>query len=368
MTETYTIGDSIVLQTVPDSVQPLIEGFLSAIPSIIAAIVILIIGWIVGIVLGNAVKRVIRSISPSQYVSGTPLEPEGDADESLAGGLGKLVKYIIIIFALLLALQQLQLPIPGDILSSIVSAVLKIVVAAIILGVGFAIGRFVGDIIGSVLGGFNLNRYLEGTPLVRITDAVGGVGNALGTVVEYVIYYFALVQAVDALQFGVLTQMFTGLTAYLPVLIGALIFLLIGIYVADLLGDVVADINTSQVTDYAGLGVKVFAYYYVITTVLSRLGLGVDILETLFNTVVVSFFGALGVGLALAIAIGLGWGSKDYVAENIDSWMSSARSSADDLTEGGGTTGHTQSTDDEDMFDDDTRGGSGPSGTGDPDV
>ncbi|EMA47027.1 hypothetical protein C448_05573 [Halococcus morrhuae DSM 1307] len=73
------------------------QGFLSAIPSIIAAIVILIIGWIVGIVLGNAVKRVIRSISPSQYVSGTPLEPEGDADESLVGGLGKLVKYIIML-------------------------------------------------------------------------------------------------------------------------------------------------------------------------------------------------------------------------------------------------------------------------------
>jgi TRAP-type C4-dicarboxylate transport system permease small subunit len=81
--------------------------------------------------------------------------------------------------------------------------------------------------------------------------------------------------------------------------------------------------------------VKVFAYYYVITTVLSRLGLGVDILETLFNTVVVSVFGALGVGIALAIAIGLGWGSKDYVAENIDDWMSSARDSASDITDEG---------------------------------
>jgi hypothetical protein len=118
--------------------------------------------------------------------------------------------------------------------------------------------------------------------------------------------------------------------------------------------------------------VKVFAYYYVITTVLSRLGLGVDILETLFNTVVVSVFGALGVGLALAIAIGLGWGSKDYVAENIGSWLGSARGSAEDLVKEDETAGSTRDTgstsstgDTEDMFDDDSGpGGSGPSGTG----
>jgi MFS family permease len=355
MTPTATLGGSIVLQQLPSFVTDLISSLLGALPSIIAAVVILIIGWIVGIVLGNAVKRIIRTISPSQYVAGTPLEPEGDADESLAGALGKLIKYVIIFFALLLALQQLALPIPGGILSSITSAVLRIVVAAIILGVGFAIGRFVGDIIGSVLGGFGFDRYLEGTPLARITDSVGGVGYGLGKVVEYVIYYFALVQAVDTLQFAVLTQMFTGLTAYLPVLIGALIFLLIGIYVADLLGDFVADINTSQATDYAGLGVKVFAYYYVITTVLSRLGLDVGILESLFNTVVVSFFGALGVGLALAIAIGVGWGSKDFVAENIDDWFGRAKDSASDMTDESDSGSGSEF---------ESPGGSGPSGTG----
>jgi small-conductance mechanosensitive channel len=219
MTGIHTLGGGIVLQQVPQPLQPLIQGILGAIPSIVAAIVILIVGWIVSAVLGGAVKRAIRSMSPSQYVAGTPLEPEGDADSTLAQSLGKLVKYLIIFFAVLLALQQLNLPIPGGILSSFTSAVLRIVVAAIILGVGFAIGQFVGDIIDDILSGFGFDRYLDGTPLARVTDTVGGVGNALGKVVEYVIYYFALVQAVEALQFGVLTRMFTGVTAYLPVLI-----------------------------------------------------------------------------------------------------------------------------------------------------
>jgi hypothetical protein len=333
MTGIHTPGGGIVLQQVPQPLQPLVQGILGAIPSIVAAIVILILGWIVGIILGGAVKRVIQSMSPSQYVAGTPLEPEGDADATLAQSLGKLVKYIIIFFAVLLAIQQLNLPIPGGILSSITSAVLRIIVAAIILGVGFAIGQFVGDIIGDILSGFGFDRYLEGTPLARVTDQVGGVGYALGKVVEYVIYYFALVQAVEALQFGVLTRMVTGVTAYLPVLIGALIILLIGIYAADLLGDLVADADASRAADYAGLAVEVFVYYITITIVLNRLGLQVEVLNTFFTAAVTAFFGALGLGLALAIGIGVGWGSKDYVANNIDDWMGSARSSASGMTE-----------------------------------
>jgi hypothetical protein len=333
MTGLHTLGDGIVLQAIPQPLQPLVQGILGAIPSIVAAIVILILGWIVGAVLGGAVKRVIRSMSPSEYVAGTPLEPEGDADSSLAESLGKVVKYIIIFFAVLLALQQLNLPIPGGILSSITSAVLRIIVAAIILGVGFAIGQFVGDIIGDILSGFGFDRYLEETPLARVTDSVGGVGDALGKIVEYVIYYFALVQAVEALQFAVLTQMFTGVTGYLPVLIGALIILLIGIYAADLLGDLVADADASRAADYAGLAVKVFVYYVTITIVLNRLGLQVGVLQTAFTAAVTAFFGALGLGLAIAIGIGVGWGSKDYVANNIDDWMGSARSSASNMTE-----------------------------------
>jgi hypothetical protein len=340
MSGIHTLGGGIVLQQVPQPLQPLVQGILGAIPSIVAAIVILILGWIIGIVLGGAVRRVIQSMSLSQYVAGTPLEPEGDADRSLAQSLGKLVKYLVIFFALLLALRQLNLPIPGGILSSITSAVLRIIVAAIILGVGFAIGQFVGDIIGDILSGFGFDRYLEGTPLARVTDTVGGVGYTIGKVVEYVIYYFALVQAVDALQFGVLTRLVTGVTAYLPVLIGALIILLIGIYAADVLGDLVADADASRAADYAGLAVTVFVYYITITIVLNRLGLDVDVLNTFFTAAVTAFFGALGLGLAIAIGIGVGWGSKDYVAENIDDWMGSARSSASDMTEeSGGSSG-----------------------------
>lgn len=65
-------------------------------------------------------------------------------------------------------------------------------------------------------------------------------------------------------------------------------------------------------------------------------------MTTFFMAVVTAVFGALGVVLALAIAIGVGWGSNDYVAENIDDWMASARRSVS----GFGEESHTRSRDD----------------------
>src|SRR5699024_1972545 len=190
MTGLYTLGDGIVLQTASNPLQPLIDGLLSAIPSIVGAIVILILGWIIGRLLGGVVKRVVRGLGISQYVAGTPLDSEGDVDGSLASSLGKLVKYIIYIFAILLALQRLDLPIPGGVLSDVATVALHIVAAAIILVVGVFIGRTLGGIIGDVLAGFGLDSYLEGTPFARITDSVGGIGSAIGSIVEYLIYYF----------------------------------------------------------------------------------------------------------------------------------------------------------------------------------
>jgi hypothetical protein len=340
MLPTATLGSGIVLQQTPQFVSNLISSLLGAIPPIIGAIILLIIGWIIGAILGGIVKRVIQGIGLSQYM---PFEPEGDAENTLAQSLGSLVKYIVFFLFVLLAIRRLGLPIPGGILSGITTAVLHIIVAAIILGVGFAIGRFVGDLIGDVLSGFGFDRYLEDTPFSNVTDSVGGVGNAIGKVVEYLIYYFALVQAVDALQFGILTRMFTGLTAYLPVLIGSIIILLIGIWAADLLGDIVASADESKAADYVGLAVKVFVYYVTATIVLNRLGLQVGVLQTAFSAAVTAFFGALGLGLAIAIGIGLGWGSKDFVANNIDDWFGSAKDSASDMTDESGSSGGSES-------------------------
>ncbi|WP_160134540.1 mechanosensitive ion channel family protein [Halococcus salsus] len=332
MKYSYTVNDGIVLQQVPQYLQDTVANIIGALPAIVAAIVILVIGLVVGRVLGGVVERVVRRVNPGQYVQGTPLARR-DVDGDIAQALGDLVKYIVYFLALLLALDQVNLPIPGDVLSDITTAGLRVVVAAAILVAGFAVGRFVGSVVTGIVDGFGFDSYLRGTPLASVTNSVGGVGRAVGVVVELLVYYFAVVAAVDALEFPALARPLSAFVGQLPFIVAGLLVLVVGIYLADVIGDFVAGIDRSRATDIVGLVVQLFVYYVVIVFALDTAGFDTTVLLTLFNTVVIAFFGALGIALALAVGIGVGWGSKDYVAENIDDWMRRARGSAADLAE-----------------------------------
>ena len=324
----------IPLQTeVPQYLQETITNIVPAVLGIIAALLILLVGIILGRVLGGVAKRVVERINPSQYTQGTPLAQPGGAERDIAQAFGSLVKYIIYFFAFMLALAQVDLPVPGDILTDITTAGLQIVVAAVILIAGVAVGRFVGNIVEDIVDNLGLEVYVLDTPLASATRAAGGVGGAIGTAVSVLIYYFTLVAAVDALQFAALSRPLSAFVGQLPLIIAGILILIVGIYLADLVGEFVANINTSRATNFAGLAVQLFVYYIVVVFALDTAGFDTSVLMNLFNTVIVAFFGALGVALALAIGIGVGWGSKDYVAENIDDWMSSARNSASDLAE-----------------------------------
>ncbi|WP_160135848.1 mechanosensitive ion channel family protein [Halococcus salsus] len=313
--------------------ESVIGDIVPAVLAVVAALVILLVGIIIGRIVGGIVKRAIEGIRPSKYTAGTPLERQGNMDNDVAQAVGDLVKYVIYFLALLLALAQVDLPLPGDVLSGITAAALRIVVAAVILIVGFAIGRFVSGIIEDIVDGFGLETYIRDTPLATVARSVGGVGSAIAMVIEYLIYYFALVAAVDQLQFQALSQPLSVFVGQLPLVIAGVLILVVGIYVADIIGDFVANINATRVTDLAGMVVQLFVYYIVVVFALDTAGFDTSVLLNLFNTVVVAFFGALGVALALAVGIGVGWGSKDYVAENIEDWVGSARNSTSDLTE-----------------------------------
>ncbi|MFC6837901.1 mechanosensitive ion channel family protein [Halomarina ordinaria] len=427
MTETNGLLVEAPLQAVPESIQPLVDGLLVSIPLILGALVILFVGWIFGRILGGAVKRVVRRVRPSQYATGTPFEPDSDPDDSLAQSLGdltryvvyfltliavlsylgiaipgafltslgagvvqlvvalailvagvaigrtvgrlvtnvvnglgldryarrapvddaagrassigsaagKLAEYLIYFLALLIALDYAGIALPGVFLTGIAGGVVQIIVAAAILVVGIAIGRAVGDLVTGVVAGLGLDRYVSDTPIANATASVGGVAAAVGKTVEYLIYFFAFVAAVDTLGFPALSDPLSDFVGQIPLLIGGVIVLLVGLYVADLLGDIVAGFDRTRATDLVGLGVQVFVSYVVIVFALDTAGFDTTVLTNLFNAVIVAFFGALGLGLALAIGVGIGWGSKDYVAKNIDDWMSRARSSASDLRESG---------------------------------
>jgi hypothetical protein len=334
MTPTTPLGGGIVLQTVPSFLQDAVASILAFVPVILSTVIILIIGWIVGRILGGVVTRVVDGIGLSGYTQGTPLESDNGG---IAGALGKLVKYIVYFYTILAAADALGIGILSQLLRDIGTFLPVILSAAVVLVIGFVIGRVVGDIVSGVVSGFGLNSFVRGTPLGDPVTSAGGVGNIVGKIIEYYVYFFALLTAADILQIPALSQVLNTFASYIPTLVGALVILVVGIYVADLVGDIVANTDTSRATDFAGLGVRLLVYYITVTIALDTMGFGTQVLTTLFTAAITAFFGALGLALAIALGIGLGWGSKDFVAENIDDWFGRARDSASEVTEDDGS-------------------------------
>lgn len=332
----HTLGNSIVFQQqIPQFLQDTVASVVAFVPVIISTLVVLIIGWIIGRVLGGVVTRILERIGLSDYAQDTPLETEGDG---IASTLGTLAAYLVYFYTILAVADILNIDILSQLLSTIGQFLPVVLSAIVVLVIGFVIGRVVGDIITDVIGEFGLEGYFRDTPLENITARIGGVGGIVGLLVEYYIYFLTLLATADILQIPIFSDLLNTFAGYVPILIGGLIILFIGILVGEFLEDIVASTDASRLTTLLGLGAKLFVYYIAITIALDTIGFSTAVLTTFFTATVTAFFGALGLGLAIAIGIGVGWGSKDYVAENIDDWISRARGSASEIREDGENT------------------------------
>ena len=355
----YPTGNSIVLQQVPSFLQDTIASIIAFLPLVLSALVILVVGYVIGRVLESIITRIIVGVGLSKYTQGTPLHNLGDGDGGLARALGKLAAYYVYFLALLAAADVLNIEVLSGLLSDLGTFIPVILSALVILVVGFVVGRVVGDLVEDLIGGFGFDGYLRETPLEGIARPAGGLGGIIGTLAEYYIYFLTLLTAAGVLGIPALSRLLNDFAGFVPALIGGVLVLVVGVLIAEFVEDIVASTDTSRLTDLVGLGVKLFVYYIAITIALDTVGFDTAVLTNLFTVIVTAFFGALAVALALAVGIGVGWGSKDYVADNIDDWMRRARreSSFGDEGTGGSTRNN------EDMFDDDDRG---PSGTGGP--
>ncbi len=320
-----------------------ISQVVSYIPQIVGAILVLLVGWIVGRLLGMVVTTVLKKADIGRFVRGSALggADEEDGGVGLASGLGKLVKYYVYYLAVLAAADVLSIPILTELLSDIGGYLPVILGAVLILVLGFVVGRILEDVIADIIGGFGFDAHLRGTPLERLT-ARRGIGGFIGWIVALYVYFIALLAAADTLNIAILSDLLATITAYIPQLIGGLVVLLVGVWIGDWLGGLVADTDRSRLTDYVGIGVKVFVYYLVITIALQTAGFGASILNALFVIVMTALFGSLALAFIIAVGVGGALGSKDYIADNIAGWMGSARESVsieDEDSEGLGDSG-----------------------------
>jgi hypothetical protein len=316
----------VVLQTsITETIDGTIAGAIRFLPVLLSALVILLVGYIVGRVLGGIVTRVVRRLGVGRYAEGTAIEEVGGGDgDAIARILGRIVAYYVYFVAILAAVNVLGISQLTELLSEIGLFLPVVLGALLVLVIGFVVGRIVGDVVSGVVGGLDVGRYLRGTPLEQFGDREGEFGRIVGKLVTYYVYLLTLLTVADILQIDALSGLLNDFAGYLPALAAGLVVLLVGIWLAERLAEIVGQSGDGRPIAVASLAVKLLVYYLTVTIVLATVGIEAAPLVNLFTAFVVAFFGALAIALALGVGIAVGLGGQDYVAENIDGWVSTA--------------------------------------------
>jgi hypothetical protein len=129
------------------------DNIINALPAIVAAIVVLIIGYVVAIIVAKAVKRVVRRIGVEKTFEestvGTAVKSSGSDMSNLTG---EIVKIFIIILAIVLAIQILNIGGTfGTYLSTIADYLPRLLGGILIIALGLVLVDLLSTIIGKIL-------------------------------------------------------------------------------------------------------------------------------------------------------------------------------------------------------------------------
>jgi nitric oxide reductase large subunit len=122
---------------------------------------------------------------------------------------------------------------------------------------------------------------------------------------------------------SVINNIIGNVIAFIPRLAWTIVVLAVGYAVAIWVSgkaDDAARESTLFADRLAGplaYGVKVLVIFFAVVMALSELRISTGVLVVFLDGIA---FG-LGVGVALVAGIALGWGSKDYVADNVEDWI-----------------------------------------------
>ena len=144
-----------------------------------------------------------------------------------------------IVLALQLAGLEQRL---SQVIGQILSFLPVILSAIVILAVGLVVGRLLEAIVVRVLQGIGLSDYTGGTALETSGEEGADSNTRSGKVAAFYVYFIAILAAADVLQIPVLSDLLAQISAFVPVVISAIVVLVLGFIVGRVIRDIIANL------------------------------------------------------------------------------------------------------------------------------
>jgi len=199
------ILDAIISEIV-DSFVTLWDAFVGFLPDLITALILFIIGWIIAVGLGKLVRQLIRALKVDAALEKLGFKSIMDrAGLKLDSGkfFDELVKWFVVLVALMVVVEILDLPQVTILLQRILLYVPNVIVSAIILLAGVLVAGLVQKIVTASVEAARLKKSA-----------------LIGTLAKWFILIFAFLSALAELQIAPAEVLFTGLIAALAIAFG----------------------------------------------------------------------------------------------------------------------------------------------------
>lgn len=230
-----------------------------------------------------------------------------------------------------------------DAVSAFVAFLPTLVTALLIVGVGSAIAIGIGRFTTQLANYGNLDARAADTPLAAVFNGRPRVALVAGTLVKIYGVLLTLRMAAGHLGFGGLNTWLNQVVGYLPQVIGGLAIIGGGMMAASYAGTAAERSMSGVVGALLTPVLKGVLYFMVVVVGVDTMGINVQIVYVVGETLSM----ALGLGLALGIGLALGLGGQEYVAEHIGEWADGSGPASDTSTSGGSTGGAADGTGDD---------------------
>jgi len=333
--------DALGLQGLLQPVQQMMAKVIGFLPNLFAAALIMLIGWLGARIVQQVVTNLLEATGINNFGRRVGLAT-GLGIESLSGLAGTLSYAVILILAVIAALESLNFEAISNPASSMLegalAAVPSILVAAGILLIGYLVARLVARVVDDVLRQIGFNALLQRLGIAEVTfaeerspsiaeatsaedrppsttDATFALNRPPSQLAGYIamvaVLLFSAIEATAQLGFQDLAGMLVKLTLLFgKIVLGAVIFGF-GLYLASVFGRI-ASRRGGAYGSILGSIVRVAIVALALFMGLREMGIA--------NEIITLAFGLILGSAAVAAAIAFGMGGRDLAKKHMEQW------------------------------------------------
>ena len=298
----------------------LLQGFLNFIPKLVGAAIIFAVGFIIAKIIRTILTKFLESIGIDRFADKLKIATfiKGTSISKLVGTIVFILIMIPVTISSLEALDLRGISEPAiAMLNDIVTMLPKIAVAIVLILVGIFIAKWIKGVIVALLENLGINSLFNKMGVRSSKASTLSLADIIGTVVQVVIILLFVVEALQVVNLSFMVTLATGVFAYLPMVLAAIIILAVGFWLATLAERFVGSVMTTasgapHVLRYvAKYAILAFALFMA----LSQLGIAPSIINAAFILI-------LG-GVALAFGLAFGLGGREHASRYLSEMESS---------------------------------------------